>query len=437
MRTMHVAIAIATSLMLMPAAAAAAATTSAAVPAVGTTAATTARVGPAVVTVDGPAAFSPNGDHRKDNARFNIDLARRAAVTVTVVRGNRAQTVVVRERLGDLRAGSHGWTWDGRKDSGSLAADAYYYLEVKAVRLDGSVHKAWVSTALDTAYRVGEVTANGDTVYPRTTVVHDRVWFGSTSEDSHKPWGTLVVRNGDGREVFRDTRRLWRGGRATSASAVAWDGRNENDRPVKPGRYWVRIHGSDRAGNSGRTPRFGIDVSAAPLVEASGSRTVTPKETWQGPAGAGPCGPTSGNDCGVWEPCGEVVDSTTFTEPGSLSYRSDDTCPESYRPHLAYGRHVLALDPAASPRGVRTARLTMVGGPTRAGESDQGYLGLWSGQATPSGPDTSVHATSTPTETNPWPEADAQVGWYVQTNGDDAYDVISFTVDYTYLTPRG
>ena len=80
----------------------------------------------------------------------------------------------------------------------------------------------------------------------------------------------------------------------------------------------------------------------------------------------------------------------------------------------------------------------MVGGPTTAGDPDQGYLTL-SSQTTASGPDTSVHETST----GPWtypalPDMGpiTGVGWSVQTRGDDAYDVKSFTVAYTYLTPK-
>ena len=82
----------------------------------------------------------------------------------------------------------------------------------------------------------------------------------------------------------------------------------------------------------------------------------------------------------------------------------------------------------------------MLGGPKTAGDPDQGYLwGPWSSQYIGSGPDTSVHETSTGTKTNPaLPNTQpiTGVGWSVQTRGDEAYDVKSFTVDYTYLTPK-
>ena len=82
----------------------------------------------------------------------------------------------------------------------------------------------------------------------------------------------------------------------------------------------------------------------------------------------------------------------------------------------------------------------MVGGPTTAGAPDQGYLaGPGPSKSTASGPDTSVHETSTgpwtyPAQPNMGPITG--VGWSVQTRGDDAYDVKSFTVAYTYLTPK-
>ena len=80
----------------------------------------------------------------------------------------------------------------------------------------------------------------------------------------------------------------------------------------------------------------------------------------------------------------------------------------------------------------------MVGGPTTAGAPDQGYLTL-SSQTTASGPDTSVHETTTGPWTNPaLPNTQPITGvsWFMQTRGDDAYDVKSFTVAYTYLTPK-
>jgi hypothetical protein len=102
--------------------------------------------------------------------------------------------------------------------------------------------------------------------------------------------------------------------------------------------------------------------------------------------------------------------------------------------HVAGGSHLFALDPATVPRGVRTVQVSMVGGPTTAGALDQGYL-----QSIASGPDTSVHETSTSPWTNsalPNTQPVTDVSWGVQTRGDDSYDVKSFTVNYTYLTPK-
>ena len=393
----------------------------------------------AAVTVDGRHVFSPNGDHRKDTARFTLKLTRRAQVTVRVARRNHPPAVV-RDRLGYLRAGSHAWTWDGRKDNGRRARDGAFYVVVTAkVAGSGVAQRARTSTQIDTIYVAGKVAANGTTVYPHSTVVHDQVWFGNPTRDTRMATGSLVVTDGVGRQVFRDTQRLWPYDRGAQLAAV-WDGRNQQGRVVRAGHYWVRIIGTDKAGNTGRTPRHRVDVSATPLVEATGSATVTPKDTLQAPAEVS-CDYIQGpNDCPVTTPCGKVVDSTTFTEPGSLSYRSSSTCPDgALNPrHVATGSHFLALDPATVPRGVRTDEVSMLGAPKTAGAPDQGYLTL-SSQTTASGPDTSVHETSTSTWTNP-AQPNTQpitgLGWGVQTRGDDAYDVKSFTVNYTYLTPK-
>jgi flagellar hook assembly protein FlgD len=434
-------IALGASLLLVPASAAVA------TPSAGASARLSVQIGvvgagsTAAVTVDGWHVFSPNGDHRKDSARFALKLTRRAKVTVTVIRRNLARTVVVRDRLGYLRAGTHAWTWGGRKDNGRRAGDGYFNVVVTA-KVAGSdvVRKARTWTQIDTVYVAGKVVANGTTLYPHTTVVHDQAWFGNATNDTRMATGSLVVTDDVGREVFRDTQRFWPRQEAKYHLVVAWDGRNQQGRVVRAGHYWVRIVGTDKAGNTGRTPRYGVDVSATPLIEATASVTVTPKSTRQGPEGVGPCDYRGPQDCGIWKPCGEVVDSTTFTEPGSLSYRSSSTCPDSWNPHIAVGSHVLALDPAAMPRGVRTVEVSMVGGPTTAGEPDQGYLwGQWSSQSTASGPDTSVHETSTGTATSLLPpnaQPVTQATWHVETRGDDAYDVKSFTVAYTYLTPN-
>jgi flagellar hook assembly protein FlgD len=381
--------------------------------------------------------FSPNGDHRKDRNRFTLKLTRRAKVTVTVIRRNNARTVVVRDRLGDLTAGTHAWTWDGRKDDGRRAGDGYFNVVVTAKAAGSDVaQKARALTQIDTVYVAGKVIANGTTVYPHTAVVHDQVWFGNATSDTRMATASLVVTDGVGREVLRDTHKIWPRQVEVYHLVAPWDGRNQHGRVVRAGHYWVRIVGTDRAGNTGRTPRYRVDVSATPLVEATRSATVTPKDTLQ-PAVVPSCNYYQGpNDCPARTPCGKVVDSTTFTEPGSLSYRSSSTCPDgALNPqHVAGGSHLFALDPATVPRGVRTVQVSMVGGPTTTGALDQGYL-----QSIASGPDTSVHETSTSPWTNsalPNTQPVTDVSWGVQTRGDDSYDVKSFTVNYTYLTPK-
>lgn len=390
--------------------------------------------------------FSPNGDDSKDVAGIPITLTKRADVTVKVARGydSRHLPIVGPVHLGTLRAGTHRWTWDGRRDDGRRARDGQYLVIVKArAAADGTSRKRYATVEADTAYDAAALSTYSHTVYPRTTLTHDQTAFsnGRDRGSDQVAWGTLRItdRAGDVVAERKDPYRPWVG-----EYPVLWDGRDDRGRPLPAGRYWARFIGIDKAGNTGRSARLPVVVSGVPLVQATGSVTLPPDATAATGWTTDRPGPNGGDDP-VPVPCGTVVASTVYDEPGALSYRSSTACADPvWRPHYATGGRGFELD-ANAPRGLRSARVTMRGRPTVDGETDTAELSL----RAPFGVTATVSSPAAPGETltttpfatvagwraNFAPPTD--VWWSVTTRGDDSYDVAAFTVEYTYLTPLG
>jgi hypothetical protein len=76
-----------------------------------------------------PLVISPNGDGRKDTAKFSFTLPKGDRVTVDVV--NETDDVVRRVTDGKrLGKGRHSVVWDGKDDNGRPARDGVYYVRV-------------------------------------------------------------------------------------------------------------------------------------------------------------------------------------------------------------------------------------------------------------------------------------------------------------------
>ena len=80
-------------------------------------------------TISAPARFSPNGDGVKDRLRIRYTVPRRAHVHLTIGSASSRQ-VVRRVDLGVQPAGTHTWTWNGRRQSGKQAVDKEYVVRL-------------------------------------------------------------------------------------------------------------------------------------------------------------------------------------------------------------------------------------------------------------------------------------------------------------------
>ena len=383
-------------------------------------------------------------DHPGGEVRERIGVHLGAAAKVYLrIREPEGRYVRVRVPLGTLSPGWHQWTWAGRADDGTRVPDGWYEVTIVAIFSESGVETRGFTQALvHRFYQPGRLTSTYGTLYPRSTTVHDSTTLVNRPLLAVK--STLRIRNAAGEVVFR---RVYQDFRASLR--VRWDGRDRRGRALPPGTYYVRVSGVDADGLSGRTRARAVQVSAKKLLLRTRTVTLSPA------ASSGLAYPRGCNGCIEYPECGTVVASERFSDPGALSYRSGPGCPEGSvgRNWSASTRHPFTLDERA-PRGYGEVIVSAFGGPTTPHASDQGVLTvLYGATATrtsftsgtsvsvTTGSDTSDHTTTAPAVPISviLDDEDKVVPgfrWRFSTNDGDSYDVASFTLSYTFLTPQ-
>lgn len=392
-----------------------------------------------------PSRFSPNGDGVQDDVRITIRVAADARVRLEIGAASQ-RTLARRVDLGVLTKGVHTWTWNGRNQSGKVVTDRAY-----RVRASTGTETATDQVQVDTRFEpvllaptYGADAGAAARVYPRTTVVPDTLPLSVVVDEKKIVDLELVIRDARGRVV----RRANAVGRLTTTTGevyalgrtVEWAAMR-GGRPLPPGRYSAVAVGADLAGNSGRSVRVPIWVSADRLVWKEASTTVTPAETR-----FGPCEWSTANGCGDQPDCGTVAPSALYV--GGLSYRSA-ACPTGWDPvwNRALGSHLLEVPEATGVRGLAAVRVSFTGAPTTAGEPDTGVLTV-AGGTDGAGPTvTGTSGQSGWVEDPAWgvgltgddvlPQRDPAALWSFATTGTDSVDVASFTVDVRYLAVAG
>ena len=366
-------------------------------------------------------AFSPNGDHRKDLAslRFVLDEPAR----VTIVLRNPRHAVVRRASLGALSAGRHAWKWDGRGSGGTRVRDNNFEATstaATATRRDSARTILRVDTQL-----IGRLVTTRPTVYPRASVVADRVqlmWLGEgwSAWDEELFWEDGLVARSLLEISTPAGERVWRRlVRDEYTPVFDWSARRDGGALLPAGRYVARAVVSDAAGNRSRD-REDLWVSHGQLVEEVWSATV-------GAARARVYGPEFGGCNGCGESAGPVP-SERF--PDGLSFRA---ATESWQWGTAA---YFGSDVPFAEAPVDTYRVTATGGPTVPVSPDQGRLDgivVGPGDATVTTPWRSVNLTGDPF----LPGMDLPVTWSFQTARDNSYDVATFTVEYRHYVPVG
>lgn len=397
------------------------------------------------LSVKGPAAFSPNGDGRKDKARYKVKVKKRANVTVRVVRAGKVVRGPV--KLGKRKAGStKSWAWDGKNRRGKRVADANangrkgYQIKVVARSLKtGKRVVVRHDVTVDTLAGLpagARLVSNDDTVYPRTTVTRDRIWLRLKGHEAldEDVRGTLVIRTPEGRKLTQITSDAWNNLAWEGPAEVEWDGKRANGKPLDGGDYdgdvTVRLRTKDGAGNVARTRPITVHVSAKRLESKTVKVTVAPQQTSFEPT-ARDCGPTSGSGCGENPPCGTVTPSTRGDMALGLSYRAQE-CATGGGNNYAVARHSLDL-PSDAVRGGGAVSVTMRGRPTADGQSDTARLTVGSTFVTSDASEFETSTTASQTyqygSTGPF----GVPTWMVETFDDNSYDASEFDVTHTYL----
>ena len=400
--------------------------------------------------------FSPNGDKSSDKARLYFHLYEKARVTVKVQGNDKARTLVRKEELGKLSARGHYWKWNGKDSAGDVVRDGKYFVTFVADPVGGG-KKEKRETLLWADTKFTKVTSklSADAVYPRTTLIRDAVEVlvaGKSNLNSVEriDWRLL---NDQGSVVLT-------GHRSGSWKSIAFpfDGRDSAGAALPGGKYSLRLKVRDQAGNEGKAPPLTVTIDDKPLVENVRTLVVRPtgSQTASGAVGGSTTpAPTPSTDPRI-QPCGTVVPSTVYGNPGAQSFRSADWCTYRTTPHMAWAEGRVDLDTltfADAPRGLFSWQVSMRGRPTAAGETDTAELhldwmsvGVYSsiphthGSVSPVTTEESVTSTPTGTATQQptyarWDTA-PYVRWVIATHGVDSYDVADVTVRYSYLTPQ-
>ena len=376
--------------------------------------------------------LSPNGDGRADRARVAFRLTEPATVKVRVL--TRAAHRVRGPMVKRFDAGRHVWRWDGRNDNGQPVPDGQYIVRLTARQPDGTKSVAEAKAFMDRDGNHGALRTSRPTVYPKASIVEDRVLLlylreGWNPTDASDPHGMAAVygprmalrlrvsiTDEAGHLVWRRSRR---GGVTT---AFSWDGRTGSGAVAPAGAYTARLLVTDGALN--RTSyRVSVQVSHKQLQLDTWTTTLEAAAAtiFIRPAPAG-C-----NGCGYG--C-SPVESQRF--PGGLSF------PEC--PHFSASGADFAVPVPFAAAPVDTYRVTATGGPPAVGGTGSGWLSdqvMGPGDATVATTWFDVHPEAYPY----LPHRDLAATWsFGTTAGDDpgtttSYDLASFTVEYRRYVP--
>jgi flagellar hook assembly protein FlgD len=209
--------------------------------------------------------FSPNGDGRRERARFGLMLEKADHVTLTIIDadGDPVRTLVSDRALrAHQRLGLPGIPWDGRDDDGQPLPDGRYRLRI-TLRDQGRSIVGQTSVIKDTTpprpkiTSIGPVRTYGPELLPESGGLPAQIHFGPAQLKAK----IIIYRTAPGRPRAVRTELL-----DERSTQFDWDGTNDAGRRVSPGTYLAVVQWRDPAGNIGYS--VPIDRSGLPLLKS-------------------------------------------------------------------------------------------------------------------------------------------------------------------------
>ena len=227
--------------------------------------------------------FSPNGDGVKDTIRLIPQLQETADIVSWKIdiqnvdagtgrpSGGPASSVRTFEGRGAAPAVS---SWDGRTNTGVMAADGTY-----VARLDVEYRSGNRPSALSMAFILDTAPPKADLSTPYTIFAPN----GNGNRDI-LPISVATEGNDEWNAVITDSKnnliRHWNWTGKAPAVPIPWDGKDEAGNTVPDGNYTFTLSSTDEAGNSTRRTINGIQVDARvpKIFLTASSQSIAPKQ---------------------------------------------------------------------------------------------------------------------------------------------------------------
>jgi flagellar hook assembly protein FlgD len=215
-------------------------------------------------------AFSPDGNRTKDTINLVPQIKSREGITSWQIEVRDGQGLPVRAFSGTTTV-PQAVVWDGKTDSGAMAADGQYTAAIALVYTHGDRPGAQTRPfTLDTAAPDGSINAPYTVFSPNDDKRRDTLPLGIVTGGSDS-WEVSLVKAG-GAPV-----RAWNW--TGAAPEITWDGTDDNGNRAADGTYSFVMTSTDEAGNTTRleTPPITLDARIPRVFFTASAASIAPK----------------------------------------------------------------------------------------------------------------------------------------------------------------
>ncbi|HET7678364.1 MAG TPA: glycosyl hydrolase family 18 protein [Candidatus Limnocylindrales bacterium] len=223
--------------------------------------------------VNGPHAFSPNGDGLRDALRINYHLSHTMdSLTLRVYRAS-DRALLGSLALPGLRGGDHSFDWDGRL-GGSVVPDGTILIQLVGVKA-GLSYAVPAPDMTDPTLPLTALVVTVDTVPPTLTAPAATYGAFSPNGDGYKDLTRISATAGGAAtwrvELLAGSRIVRSFAGSGGTIAATWDGRDGPGTRVADGTYTARVTATDGVGNSALRSRSLVVDTIRPTGSLSAS----------------------------------------------------------------------------------------------------------------------------------------------------------------------